>query len=115
MLQPASLIASARRFLPAALLVVMAGASPAQEIGDAQRGKTVATAICAECHAIEPGAAASPNPKATRFEQVANTSGITAIALTAWLQSSHPTMPNIKLSDTDMRDVIQYILSLQRE
>jgi mono/diheme cytochrome c family protein len=92
MLKPASLIA---------LFVIMTGASPAQEIGDAARGKAVATGICAECHAVLSGESTSPNPKATPFATVANTDGMTAIALTAWLQSTHPTMPNIKLSDTD--------------
>jgi hypothetical protein len=57
----------------------------------------------------------SPVAEAPRFEDVANTSSMTAIALTAWFQTSHPTMPNIRLSDEEMRNVIQYILSLKSE
>jgi hypothetical protein len=55
----------------------------------------------------------SPLPEAPRFEDVANISGMTAIALTVWFQTSHPTMPNIIMKDEEMRDVIQYILSLK--
>jgi len=38
---------------------------------------------------------------------------MTTISLAAWLQSSHPTMPNIIMKDVDMRNVIAYILSLR--
>jgi hypothetical protein len=30
-----------------------------------------------------------------------------------WLQTSHPTMPNIKLKPETMDDIIAYILSLR--
>jgi hypothetical protein len=46
---------------------------------------------------------------------VANTAGMTANALAAWLQSSHPTMPDIRLTDEEMRNVIGYILSLRKD
>jgi mono/diheme cytochrome c family protein len=105
----------ARRLTTIAFLVVIAGASSGQEIGDAEHGGTVASDVCAQCHAVLAGDKGSSNPKAPPFETVANMPGMTAIALTAWLQSSHPTMPNIKLSDTDTKDVIQYILSLKQE
>jgi hypothetical protein len=47
------------------------------------------------------------------FKDVANTSGMTATALTIWLQTSHPTMPNIILEPNDMSNVVAYILSLK--
>jgi mono/diheme cytochrome c family protein len=96
-----------------ALIVTLAVALPAiargQEIGDAEKGKRYAEDICAQCHAVHVGEAESPNPNAPRFEDSANKP-----ALTAWLQSSHPTMPNIVMSDEEMRNVIQYILSLKQ-
>jgi hypothetical protein len=55
----------------------------------------------------------SPVEGATPFQIVADASGITANALTAWLQTSHPTMPNIIMTDEEMRNVIEYILSLK--
>ena len=56
---------------------------------------------------------ASPEHTAPRFKDVANTSGMTATALTVWLQTSHPTMPNIILEPNDMSNVVAYILSLK--
>ena len=37
---------------------------------------------------------------------------MTATALRTWLQTSHPTMPNIVLKADDRDNVIAYILSL---
>ena len=38
---------------------------------------------------------------------------MTGIALTVWLTTSHPTMPNIIVEPPDMDNVIAYILSLK--
>ena len=38
---------------------------------------------------------------------------MTATALRVWLQTSHPTMPNIMLAPNDMDNVVAYILSLK--
>jgi hypothetical protein len=53
--------------------------------------------------------------EAPRFEDIANTPGMTATALIAWFQTSHPTMPNVILTDEQTRDIVQYILSLKSE
>jgi mono/diheme cytochrome c family protein len=87
----------------------------AQEIGDAEKGRAFAIEVCSGCHAVLPEQPVSPVAEAPRFEDVANTSGMTAIALTAWFQTSHPTMPNIRLTDEETRNVIQYILNLKSE
>jgi mono/diheme cytochrome c family protein len=75
-------------------------------------GATYAKQYCAKCHAIA-DEDASPEHAAPRFKDVANTSGMTATALTVWLQTSHPTMPNIILEPNDMSNVVAYILSLK--
>jgi hypothetical protein len=64
-----------------------------------------ANQYCAKCHAIA-DEDASPEHTAPRFKDVANTSGMTATALTVWLQTSHPTMPNIILEPNDMSNVV---------
>jgi hypothetical protein len=55
----------------------------------------------------------SPEPTAPPFKDVANTPGMTETALTVWLRTSHPTMPNIIVEPADMDNVIAYILSLK--
>ena len=96
-------------------LLFIASSIPAfsQQIGDAVLGQQFAELICSTCHAVHPSQIKSTVDEATPFQIVADAPGMTANALTAWLQTSHPTMPNIILYDDDMRNVIQYILSLR--
>ncbi len=106
--------------LGAALLAAAGGIAEAQnvgdvpmgEIGDPQAGFDYARANCASCHALsqEP----TPNPKAPRFRDVANTPGMTPTAIRVWLQNAnHPTMPNIVIEGQALRDLTAYILSLK--
>ncbi len=85
----------------------------AQEIGHASRGLALAQRLCAECHAIENQYARSPNAHAPRFQAIASTPGMTAMALSAALNTSHRSMPNIMLAADEQADVIAYILSLK--
>jgi mono/diheme cytochrome c family protein len=88
------------------------GSVPMGEIGDPQAGFEYARANCAGCHALsqEP----TPNPKAPRFRDVANTPGMTPTAIRVWLQNAHhPTMPNIVIEGQALRDLTAYILSLK--
>ena len=102
------------RLLLAALLVATAaGVAFAQNIGDRDRGHAYATLICSECHAIEANERTSPNGAAPTFHKVANTPGISEIALIVFFQSPHATMPNLILPAGDQRDLIAYILSLK--
>jgi mono/diheme cytochrome c family protein len=96
-----------------ALAAIVAFAASAQEVGQPAQGQTLARQICAECHAVTKGAAASPNPRAPAFEALASTPGMTRAALFAALQTSHRTMPNLVLQGDDMANVVAYILSLK--
>ena len=94
-------------------LVLGRSVSNAQEVGDPQTGRTFAREACASCHAIQPGQMTSLRASAPPFQQVADTPGMTGTALTVWLQTSHPTMPNLQLTLAEKGDVIAYILSLR--
>lgn len=83
----------------------------AERVGDPQAGYNYAKEVCAQCHGIS--AEASPLPQATRFREVADRPGITGTALAVWLQTTHPTMPNIIVDKEDMWNVIAYILDLK--
>ena len=54
-----------------------------QQIGDAEKGRQYALKFCTQCHAVRPAQPRSPLPEAPRFEDVANTPGMTAISLAA--------------------------------
>jgi len=97
----------------AALLALTTGAL-AQE-ADIEAGAAYAERVCAACHAVLANEQISPLPQAPTFQSVADTPGMTELALTVWLQSSHPTMPNIILKPDDLRNVVAYIRSLERK
>jgi hypothetical protein len=44
---------------------------------------------------------------------IANMPSMTGTALTVWLRTSHPTMPNLQLTPSETADVIAYIESLR--
>jgi mono/diheme cytochrome c family protein len=96
-------------------LTGIASAANAQEgAGDLETGRALARHVCSPCHSIEPGPAAPRMFEiAPNFATIANTPGMTATALNAFLLTSHPKMPNLILSREQSADVITYILSLR--
>jgi mono/diheme cytochrome c family protein len=101
--------------LPMALVTTaLTGGWASAQDGDRAQGLALARQICSECHTIDRSQAPSPNPASPRFETIANVPGMTAIALSAVLQSSHRTMPNVMLNPEELRNVIAYILSLRQ-
>jgi mono/diheme cytochrome c family protein len=81
--------------------------------GDAAQGRAYAQSACASCHAIETGQMMSPVSIAPPFEELANTPGMTAIAVRAWLNSPHENMPQLIVGPEDADDLSAYILSLK--
>jgi len=100
--------------LAAVVMFASASAASAQE-ADVEAGAAYAEQVCAACHAVLANEQISPLPEAPTFQSVADTPGMTELALTVWLQSSHPTMPNIILKQDDLRNVVAYIRSLKKE
>lgn len=95
------------------VLIAVACHAGAQEPGNLKKGAALATAVCAQCHAVRNGQRRSPNPMAPSFSSVARTPGMTDRALRVWLQTSHPTMPNFVLTRDERNDIAAYILSLK--
>ena len=102
-----------RPLLVGFLLALASGAVAlaAEDVDDPQAGFEYAKEYCSPCHGIS--AEKSPLPKATRFREVADRPGVTGTALRVWMETSHPTMPNIVVEKQDMLNVIAYILSLK--
>jgi mono/diheme cytochrome c family protein len=100
--------------LAAAVLTIASGGAFAQERGDAQRGLMVAETTCAQCHATGKGQIRSRNGQAPTFASLANTPGMTPMALGVWMRSGpHREMPNLVLTNNELDDVSAYILSLK--
>lgn len=96
------------------ILACQAFPAGSQEAGDGQAGLAYAQEVCSGCHAVRREDPFSPVIEAPRFEDIANTPGMTGLALTVWFQSPHEFMPMIVMAPADKRDVTQYILSLKR-
>jgi mono/diheme cytochrome c family protein len=99
--------------LVALSLVTGAPVASAQDLGDAKSGLAYADGVCAECHAVKKGQRVSPHERAPAFDVVANSRGMTEMALRVWFQSPHPSMPNLRLTEKLSDDLIAYILSLK--
>jgi mono/diheme cytochrome c family protein len=102
-----------RNLITILLLIGLTSNAIAQEQGDLSRGARLALTTCSTCHAVRRGQLRSPDPMAPNFTDVATTLGMTDRALRVWLQSSHPTMPNIVLTNSERDDVVAYIMSLR--
>src|SRR6185436_6156187 len=88
------------------------GTARSQDVGRPPQGFRLAQQVCAECHAIDKATMTSPNPTAPRFQTIANTPGMSEMALSVALRTPHRTMPNLILESDEVRDVAAYILSL---
>lgn len=83
--------------------------------GDAAAGLKLASKECSQCHAIGGRIQMLQHYNAPSFDDVAAKPQTTEISLRAFLQSSHPTMPNFTLNETERDNVIAYILSLRKQ
>ena len=95
------------------LVVLLPVCVNAEELGDPRLGLTYALSNCAECHDVNGARDKAPNPSAPSFASVARTPALSRRALAVWLQTSHPTMPNLVISREEREDVIAYIMSLR--
>jgi mono/diheme cytochrome c family protein len=76
-------------------------------------GRAYAERACASCHAVAPRQSVSPDPKAPAFETIANTPGMTTMALNVWLHTPHRTMPGLIVNPDRIEDLSAYLQSLQ--
>jgi mono/diheme cytochrome c family protein len=80
---------------------------------DAAAGYRLATAWCTDCHSIE-AATAGAISGPPDFTGIANRHSTTALSLKVFLQTSHPSMPNLILKPDETDSLVNYILSLKR-
>lgn len=97
------------------LCYMLAADALAQEAGDPGKGLLYALETCAGCHGVQAADRISPRPGTATFKLIANTPGMTGIAISAWLQTPHKSMPDLIIAAEDRRNVIAYILSLRNE
>ena len=77
-------------------------------------GAEVARAWCTECHAVGSQITGTVLIDVPTFYQIANRTGQSAQRIKNFLIDPHPPMPNLHLSQEQMRNLATYILSLKR-
>ncbi|WP_448190970.1 c-type cytochrome [Azospirillum sp. sgz301742] len=105
-----------RILLVMGLLVTGAGALAATDgPGSPTSGRRLAVEMCGGCHVVAPnqerGNSASQAPN---LMQRVRDPAITELALRSYLQTSHPVMPNIMLSQDQTDDIIAYLLTFKK-
>ena len=92
------------------IAVLFVSVAQADDVGDPVAGKRLATAWCGNCHTLE-GSKQATATGAPSFTSVAANRAITPLSLRAFFQTPHERMPDLHLSNTEMDDLISYILS----
>ncbi|MDX2275056.1 MAG: cytochrome c [Hyphomonadaceae bacterium] len=115
LIQFASIVALALAACTSAPPAPRARQSATTEVGNPALGLSYAQANCAVCHAVIAGLSESPNPMAPTFEEIARTPGMTRIALTVWLQTPHPNMPNLIVDPNHVDDLSAYLTGLDSD
>ena len=82
--------------------------------GDAVAGEKMARGLCAQCHWVAEDQKHFPVEDAPAFQDLAENPAITELALRAFFQTPHRSMPNLMLSPQETDDIISYILSLRQ-
>ena len=87
---------------------------PAQaaDPGDPAAGRRLGEAWCSNCHVLDTSQRATVTG-APSFAFIAANRAISPMALRAFFQTPHDRMPDLHLSNTEMDDLIAYILSLR--
>jgi mono/diheme cytochrome c family protein len=107
----------AKALLRAALLtglVAIPGSTALAQDEEIERGRTLVTKLCGECHAVG-RTGASPHAGAPTFRQLDDHTDLDEFMdrLRAGLQSTHPDMPSFRFSRDDARAVAAYLRSVQ--
>lgn len=92
----------------------LASQEPLRSQPDAGNGLRIAELMCVSCHLVSPGSTTAI-AGVPSFLAIANHAGQTPERLAGAIIIPHPPMPAVSLTNTEMRDVIAYILSLRTQ
>jgi cytochrome c1 len=87
------------------------------------QGREFALTLCSDCHVVTPGQTQRPIhvQGIPSFMAIANTKGITAESLRKFMRTTHSTikepgnMPTLEVTDYQLDQIVDYILSLRRK
>lgn len=97
----------------AVLLVAPAGSALAAS-GNSAAGEKLARRWCAACHVVAQDQDRAANVGVPSFFDIAANPDMTAEKIATFLADPHPQMPDMGLSNIEIRDLAAYITSLGR-
>jgi mono/diheme cytochrome c family protein len=100
--------------LAAALTLAMMSVSAAAESRDVAAGRGIAEQRCGECHVVAAGSGGGWT-NAPSFAQVANRPQTSTAWLTHFIPQQHAHMLNYKFSESQLRQISAYIMSLRQK
>jgi mono/diheme cytochrome c family protein len=97
-----------------AILSLAAGPVGAAEDAMVKRGREIAEAACADCHAIG-STGASPKAEAPIFRELGRKYPVESLeeALAEGVVVGHPGMPQVKMNEADIGSFLAYLKSVQ--
>jgi len=108
------------KYLATMVSIAVVAAAWGTDDGLTTRGRKFAELVCSPCHVVSPDTDETPilRQPGPSFAAIAARPSTTDATLRAFLQTSHPDigpaarMPNPRLADYEIDEVVAYILSL---
>jgi mono/diheme cytochrome c family protein len=100
----------------AGLLMMVTGAGAlavTDSVGNPGFGRGLANDLCGDCHIVSPDQQFSGERLGPNLVERARDPEITELALRSYLQTTHPLMPNIMLTQQQTDDIIAYLLTFK--
>lgn len=100
--------------LIAAATIAAATAAGAAEDGQVKRGREIAQAACADCHAVGPSGS-SPKAEAPAFRELGRKYPVESLeeALAEGVVVGHPGMPQVKMTEPEIGAFVAYLKTIQ--
>jgi mono/diheme cytochrome c family protein len=77
-----------------------------------EAGRQLANAQCGNCHIVDADASVQRKDRIPGFPWIAHREDLKVETLMLFLKSNHDRMPNLALTEEQLRDISEYILSL---
>jgi mono/diheme cytochrome c family protein len=96
------------------MATVIASPAPAQSVGaDPGRGRELSERLCSTCHIVDASPGNIAKSDVSSFFSIANRPEQSQERLAGAIIFPHPAMPNVSFTNSELRDVIAYIISLR--
>jgi mono/diheme cytochrome c family protein len=82
-------------------------------VADPGRGRDLAESLCSTCHVVDASPGNVAKSDISSFYSIANRPDQSQERLAGAIIFPHPAMPKVSFTNTELRDVIAYIMSLR--